>query len=413
MNPDQMKDLGFNTMLGQVQEADVVEVAANGVTLQAPVYPQYGQARGTVGLALGYGRTGAGRTGNGVGVNAFSLCTLGGTGFSYTCADVKISGSVGKYHLATTQTHHTMMGRAPVRETTLEEFKKDPKSNNPDVLISSVDHQKKRPNELNLWRSFPREGHFWNLSIDLNACIGCGACVVGCTSENNVPVVGKDEVRRSREMQWLRIDRYYSSDGTEGDYDAMEVPSSEKNLEVVFQPIMCQHCNHAPCETVCPVAATTHSTDGLNQMIYNRCVGTKFCLNNCPYKVRRFNWFNYNSSKFADVNPAQDDWGRMVLNPDVTVRSRGVMEKCSMCVQRIQEGKLKTKKKGEKLQDGEIQMACASACPTNAITFGDANDKNSKVAQLNNDPRRYYLLEELDTQPSVHYLTKVRNKKKA
>ena len=414
MNPDQMKELGFNTVLGQVQEADVVELTANGVTINAPVYPQYGQGRGTLGIALGYGRTGAGKTGNGVGVNAFPLSSFGENGLSYTCSDVQISGSVGKYHLATTQTHHTMMGRAPVRETTLEEYIKDPKSNNPDVLIASSDHKKMAPKDLNLWQSFPREGHFWNLSVDLSACIGCGACVVGCTSENNVPVVGKDEVRRSREMHWLRIDRYYSSDGQEGDYDAMEVPSTENNLEVVFQPIMCQHCNHAPCETVCPVAATTHSTDGLNQMIYNRCVGTKFCLNNCPYKVRRFNWFSYNNNdKFADVNPAYNDWERMVLNPDVTVRARGVMEKCSMCVQRIQDGKLTAKKSKQKLKDGEIQTACATACPTNAITFGDVNDENSKVAELNNDPRRYYLLEELNTQPSVHYLTKVRNKTKA
>jgi Fe-S-cluster-containing dehydrogenase component len=192
----------------------------------------------------------------------------------------------------------------------------------------------------------------------------------------------------------------------------MEEPS--ENPEVVFQPIMCQHCNHAPCETVCPVAATTHSSEGLNQMTYNRCVGTKFCLNNCPYKVRRFNWFNYNdNTDFAAVNPAQDDLGRMVLNPDVTVRARGVMEKCSMCVQRIQDGKLKAKKEGRKLKDGDITTPCSSSCPTEGIVFGDANDPESRISALKQDPRKYYLLEELNVQPNVQYMTKVRNKNKA
>jgi len=267
--------------------------------------------------------------------------------------------------------------------------------------------------ELNIWQSFDRPGHHWGLSIDLNACIGCGACVVGCSSENNVAVVGKDEVRRSREMHWIRIDRYYSSDASHEDLDGMEVPSDAENLQVSFQPIMCQHCNHAPCETVCPVVATTHSIDGLNQMVYNRCVGTKFCLNNCPYKVRRFNWFSYvNDDKFANVNPAQDDMGRMVLNPDVVVRSRGVMEKCSMCIQRIQTGKLIAKKEMRKIKDGDFQTACAAACPTHAIVFGDKNDPKSKVAQNEQDSRSYFLLEELGVQPTVHYLTKVRNENK-
>jgi len=417
MNPSQMKELGFNTILGQVQKAAVVELTVNGVAVQAPVYPQYGQAKGTIGLALGYGRTATGSAGDGVGKNAYPLTKFNlaaGMSISYSASGVSISDAVGEYTLATIQTHHTMMGRSPVRETTLEEYNDDPASNNPAVLVATADHKMKPPSEVNLWTSFTREGHFWNLSIDLNACIGCGACVVACTSENNVPVVGKDEVSRSREMHWIRIDRYYSSDAEDGNLNAMEVPSEAESLEVLFQPIMCQHCNHAPCETVCPVAATTHSVDGLNQMIYNRCVGTKFCLNNCPYKVRRFNWFSYtNNAQFADVNPAQDDWGKMVLNPDVVVRSRGVMEKCSMCIQRIQDGKLTAKKEGVKLKEGDIQMACASACPTHAIIFGDRNEESSEVTKLDADPRRYYLLEELDTQPSVHYLTKVRNKNKA
>ncbi len=419
MNPSQMKELNFNTTLGQVQEADVVEISINGTTIKAPVYPQYGQAKGTIGLAVGYGRTGSGKTGDGVGVNAYPLATFNNGNISFEPGSVEMSGSVGGYHIATIQTHHTMMGRDPVRETTLEEFETDPKSGNPETKIMTTDHLLKSPEEVNLWQSFPKEGHFWNLSIDLTACIGCGACVVSCTSENNVPVVGKDEVRRSREMHWIRIDRYYSSDEeqkpeNDRDLDEMEVPSSSGSLSVVFQPLMCQHCNHAPCETVCPVAATTHSNDGLNQMIYNRCVGTKFCLNNCPYKVRRFNWFNYkDDNKFADVNPSQDDWGRMVLNPDVVVRSRGVMEKCSMCIQRIQAGKLTAKKDRRKLVDGDIQTACAAACPTHAIKFGDVNDETSEMAELKENPRAYYLLDELNTQPSVRYLTKVRNKNKA
>lgn len=411
MNPTEMKDRGFNTVLGQVQEADVVEVTVNGVTQALPVYPQYGQTKGTLGLALGYGRAAAGKTGNNIGKNAYSLCALGDH-LEYQATDVSISGSVGKYQIATTQTHHTMMGREPVRAATLEEYITDPKAGNPEVLIASMDHKEKTPEELDLWQKFDMPGHHWGMSVDLNACIGCGTCVVSCGSENNVAVVGKDEVGRAREMQWMRIDRYYSSDTDEhGSYADQEVPSSAENLEVSFQPIMCQHCNHAPCETVCPVAATIHSVDGLNQMAYNRCVGTKFCQNNCPYKVRRFNWFSYvKDTSFADVNPAQDDMGRMVLNPEVVVRSRGVMEKCSMCIQRIQSGKLVAKKEGRKIIDGEFKTACASACPTNAITFGDKNDSKSEVAINQADPRSYFLLEELNVQPTVNYMTKIRNK---
>jgi molybdopterin-containing oxidoreductase family iron-sulfur binding subunit len=251
------------------------------------------------------------------------------------------------------------------------------------------------------------------MGIDLNSCIGCGACVVACTAENNVPVVGKDEVMRSREMHWIRIDRYYSSDADPKEHDehkdlsAMEHPSD--NPKVVFQPVMCQHCNHAPCETVCPVIATSHSSEGLNQMIYNRCVGTRYCANNCPYKVRRFNWFRYSDNAKFDYN-MNNDLGKMVLNPDVVVRSRGVMEKCSMCVQRLQEGKLIAKKAGRTVKDGDIQTACAQTCPTNAITFGDFNDKNSQISIMwKPEERSYHLLAELDVQPNVFYQTKVRN----
>ena len=268
--------------------------------------------------------------------------------------------------------------------------------------------------ELNLWNNHEVGDHHFGMSIDLNSCIGCGSCVVACTAENNVPVVGKEEVSRSREMHWIRIDRYFSSDADpkeheSGDIKAMEIPSD--NPKVVFQPVMCQHCAHAPCETVCPVIATSHSSEGMNQMIYNRCVGTRYCANNCPYKVRRFNWFRYTDNPKFDFN-MNNDLGKMVLNPDVVVRARGVMEKCSLCVQRLQEGKLVAKKQGRKVKDGEINTACAQACPTQAITFGDYKDKDSMLNKMwQPEGRSYHLLEELDVQPNVFYQTKVRNLK--
>jgi molybdopterin-containing oxidoreductase family iron-sulfur binding subunit len=257
--------------------------------------------------------------------------------------------------------------------------------------------------------------------IDLNSCTGCGACTVACQVENNVPVVGKEEVLNRREMHWLRIDRYYSSEGVENYDELMKVA---ENPEVVFQPMLCQHCNNAPCETVCPVVATTHSSEGLNQMTYNRCIGTRYCANNCPYKVRRFNWFKYfDNEKFAGVNTPMNNYlGKMVLNPDVTVRSRGVMEKCSFCVQRIQAGKVQAKKQRRRPIDGEINTACAKACPADAILFGDMNDPGSAVSQnlkiaredgrtLVKEQRAYNVLMEIGTRPNVYYLTKVRNRK--
>ena len=419
MAPAQMDEAkwGFSRLVRGNDEANIVEVTANGQTIKLPVIPQPGQAYGTIGIALGYGRTKAGKAGDNVGKNAFPFVSFSNGTFNYDVFDVQISPAAGEVHpIAATQTHHTMMGRNIVKETSLEEYKKDPKAGNPDLLLASHEG-KKRPDFLNLWEEHPVEevGHRWGMSIDLNSCIGCGSCVTACQSENNVPVVGKDEVRRSREMHWIRIDRYYTSDAVEGELTAME--RAGENPEVSFQPMLCQHCNHAPCETVCPVAATTHSNEGLNQMTYNRCIGTRYCANNCPYKVRRFNWFNYTGNdQFADVNPAQDSLARMVLNPDVVVRSRGVIEKCSFCVQRIQGGKLDAKKEGRKVIDGEIQTACASACPTSAIIFGDINDKGSNdgkgslVRTLFNNPRSYAVLEEVGTKPNVNYLTKIRNK---
>jgi len=248
--------------------------------------------------------------------------------------------------------------------------------------------------------------------IDLNSCTGCGVCTIACQAENNIPVVGKDEVLNRREMHWIRIDRYYSSDGK--DTTSLEIPSN--NPEVVFQPMMCQHCNNAPCETVCPVLATTHSSEGLNQMTYNRCIGTRYCANNCPYKVRRFNWFKYHDNKqFQDNVSMNTSLGKMVLNPDVTVRSRGVMEKCTMCIQRIQAGKLKAKLEKRKLRDGDISVACADSCPADSIVFGDMNNNESSIFKLLSSEvggRAYHVLEELSVKPNVTYLTKIRNKEK-
>ena len=425
MNPEEMKDKGFNTLMGQEQESDVIEIKSSSNTVLLPVVAQPGIPKGVIAIALGYGRTASGKTANGIGANAFPFVTFSDNTFQYNASGVSISESKSKYHIAATQTHHTMMGRQIVKEATLEEYKKDSKAGNEDLLYATnltntVIEGKASAKELDLWGNFENNNHFWNMAIDLNSCIGCGSCVISCTAENNVPVVGKDEVRRSREMHWMRIDRYYSSDMNEevaekngvGAIDKflkMEVPATSDTLEVVFQPVMCQHCNHAPCETVCPVLATTHSLEGLNQMTYNRCIGTRYCANNCPYKVRRFNWFRYNENVEFDFN-MYDDLGKMVLNPDVTVRSRGVMEKCSMCIQRIQSGKLESKKNSSRPKDGSIKTACQQACPTNAITFGDFNDQQSEVRKAWNNERKYQLLEEVGTQPSVFYLTKIRNK---
>ena len=405
-------------------EGTVIEVKTGDTKIKGPVLLQPGMMDETLAIAVGYGRTKAGKAGNNIGVNAYPLVNIVNGAMNYIVTGVSVTKTPDDlYQLATTQTHHTMMGREIVKETSFAEWLKDDKSGNEKEKIASP-YGMQEAAKLDLWATekdpgHPKMNHFWNMSIDLNSCIGCGACVVACTVENNVPVVGKDEIGRSREMHWIRIDRYYSSDtnkenakekglGKLSMYAEMEKPAAD-NPEVVFQPVMCQHCNHAPCETVCPVVATTHSMEGLNMMAYNRCVGTRYCANNCPYKVRRFNWFRYNDNEQFPYNQ-YDNLGKMVLNPDVVVRSRGVMEKCTMCVQRIQYGKLEAKKAGERPKDGAIKTACAQACPTNAITFGDSLDKSSEVVKAVADPRTYSLLEELNTQPSVYYQTKVRNK---
>ena len=396
-------------------QGNIVSIKSGNVSAKVPVVIQPGQTAGTVSLAVGYGRTAAGKTADKIGVNAYPFVTISGNSLRYS-APVEISKTVDEdYLFAATQTHHTMMGRAIVKETTLEEFIKNPNAGNEPELLeikAGKDIKKERTENVTLWTEHEIGNHHWGLSIDLNSCIGCGACVVACTAENNVSVVGKDEVRRSREMHWMRIDRYYSSDADpkeheKGDIKLMEIPSDMP--KVVYQPVMCQHCNHAPCETVCPVIATSHSSEGLNQMTYNRCVGTRYCANNCPYKVRRFNWFQYSDNAKFDFN-TNNDLGKMVLNPDVVVRSRGVMEKCSMCVQRIQEGKLNAKKEGRQVKEGEVNTACAQTCPTQAITFGDYNRKDSAINTMwKPEERSYHLLGELNVQPNVFYQTKVRN----
>jgi len=400
----------------------VISIKAGNKELKLPVLVIPGMNESTIAVALGYGRTKTlGKAAEGVGQNAYPFVQLVNGTMMYGAVDVTVASAGETTQVAGTQIHHTLMGREIVKETNLENYKKNPKSGNHDDMLVTHSGVKKAAT-IDLWDEFDRPGHKWGMTIDLNSCIGCGNCVVSCTAENNVAVVGKAQVMNTREMHWLRIDRYYSSDmskevakeegvGAIDMYLDMENPAHE-NPKVVFQPIMCQHCNHAPCENVCPVLATNHSSDGLNQMTYNRCVGTRYCANNCPFKVRRFNWFNYNGNKDYAFNPAQDDLGRMVLNPDVVVRSRGVMEKCSMCVQRIQEGKLDAKKAEAPLKDGAIKTACQQSCPTSAIYFGDLNDANSEIAKLRKeeaDGRNYFLLEELGVKPTVSYLTKVRN----
>ncbi|QHL87103.1 TAT-variant-translocated molybdopterin oxidoreductase [Nibribacter ruber] len=392
-----------------VEQNDILRITAKGKSIELPALVQPGQAKGTVGIAIGYGRTHAGQAANNVGANVYPLVSVVDNGLVY--ANTVTLEKVGADKpIAQTQTHHTVMGRIVVQESTLKQYQKDPKSVTEYIRIATPEGPQK-PQAVSLWQDYEYKDHHWGMVIDLNSCIGCGACTIGCQVENNVAVVGKQEVLNRREMHWLRIDRYYSSDATRenGGFEKMEDPS--ENPTVIFQPMLCQHCNHAPCETVCPVAATMHSSEGLNQMVYNRCVGTRYCANNCPYKVRRFNWFNYANNDKFDYN-MNNDLGKMVLNPDVTVRSRGVMEKCSFCVQRIQAGKLEAKKEGRRPKDGEVVTACAQACPTNAIVFGDMLDPNSQVSQILNrekGERAFHVLEELNTQPNVTYLTKIRN----
>ena len=403
----------------------VVEIKVNGKTIKLPALIIPGTHKDTVGIAVGYGRDKkVGRTvvdnnGQLVGANVFPFAAIadGSVSFDITEVDLKLTDE--KYPVALTQTHNiynTDQGNRieVMKELTFAQYKKNPKE-----VLEEREHELKPygglenfKEEGTIYKPIDKPGIKWGMSIDLNACNGCGACVVACTAENNVAVVGKPEVLRFHDMQWLRIDRYYTG--------------NLENPTVVFQPLMCQHCDNAPCENVCPVAATNHSSEGLNQMTYNRCIGTRYCANNCPYKVRRFNWadysgadsFKHNQDELNDtVHYMNDDLTRMVLNPDVTVRSRGVIEKCSFCVQRLQDGKLKAKKESRPLETGgegkqwDLKVACQQSCPTNAIVFGNANDSKSAVSvhRTSNNNRIFYSLEQLHVLPNVSYLAKVRN----
>ncbi|MFV0530807.1 MAG: TAT-variant-translocated molybdopterin oxidoreductase [Flavobacteriales bacterium] len=420
--------LNTNVMDGAMNGGYVNLTIGKTVIKKIPVLVQPGQAKGSIGLALGYGQhspklaEAIGQKDT-IGVNAYPAYQ----NFSKTQA-VSFEKVSGEHEFACIQLQNTLMGRDKImREVTLEDFiNEKPEVWNPAETLATH-NGKEHVSTVDLWTSFDRSsGHHFNMSIDLSACTGCGACVISCTAENNVPVVGKHEVRVSRDMQWLRVDRYYSADATFKEdaeraenfsglwenlsgYGELEIPA--ENPQVAFQPVMCQHCNHAPCETVCPVAATSHGKQGQNQMAYNRCVGTRYCANNCPYKIRRFNWFNYANNDQFNFN-MNDDMGRMVLNPDVAVRSRGVMEKCSMCIQMTQETILKAKKEGRAVKTDEFKVACSTACPTDAIVFGDINNKKDEVYAKLQDKRQYYLLEHVGTKPNMFYQVKVRNEKK-
>ena len=368
----------------ELVDGDVVALSsADGkARIELPVVIQPGLPDQAVAVALGYGRTRAGKVGNGIGANAFPFRPAV-EGFARNARhDVRLEKTGRIEPLARTQQHFSLEGRDIIREVAVADL-----GRGFDGLLAPEP-------AADLWPEHEKPEHFWGMAIDLSACTGCSACLIACQAENNVAVVGKDEVARGREMHWLRIDRYY--DG------------GQDEIRSLHQPMMCQHCDHAPCETVCPVLATVHSSDGLNQQVYNRCIGTRYCANNCPYKVRRFNWFQYAENDRFDYT-MNGELPRMVLNPDVGIRSRGVMEKCSMCIQRIQAGKLDAKRRGDALRDGAIETACQQACPADAIVFGDGADPQSTLSERRRDPRFYRVLEEVGTRPGVGYLAKVRN----
>ncbi|CAL1521319.1 TAT-variant-translocated molybdopterin oxidoreductase [Chitinophaga sp. MM2321] len=398
----------FSMQLGDDYEINadkkVLKIKANGKEIELPLLIVPGIHPDVVAIAVGYGHsTNTGRAAGLIGKNAYPLVASNGQTRDYFSIDATVEATGEKYPIGLTQTHNSYEGRPIVKETTLEEFIKNPVEVNADRLELKKFGKDFRK-DATLYPNYSYPGIKWGMSIDLNTCFGCGACTIACQAENNVSVVGKEEVIKAHEMHWIRIDRYFSGD--------------ENNPEVVFQPMLCQHCDNAPCENVCPVGATNHSSEGLNQMAYNRCIGTRYCANNCPYKVRRLNWRDWNGAdsfenNLYDVADMNDNLTRMVLNPDVVVRSRGVMEKCSFCVQRLQEAKLDAKKAGHPMKDGAAKTACQQACGADAIVFGNINDKNSEIYKIRNEEqteRMYYVLEETHVLPSISYLAKIRNK---
>jgi molybdopterin-containing oxidoreductase family iron-sulfur binding subunit len=359
-----------------VASGQMVELRAGGRSLQIPVWLSMGHSPDTITLNLGYGRTRAGRVGNGTGFNVNVLRTAGAQDF---LTGVTLERIDGTYELACTQDHWSLEGRNIVRVGTADQFAADP------AFAQKQEHL--AVNGISMLPQYKYDGYAWGMTIDQNVCTGCNSCVVACQAENNVPVVGKSQVLNGREMHWLRVDRYYTGD--------LDTP------ETYHQPMPCQQCESAPCEVVCPVAATVHNEEGLNDMVYNRCVGTRYCSNNCPYKVRRFNFLLYQDWTTESI--------KLQRNPDVTVRSRGVMEKCTYCVQRINHARVNAKLEDREIRDGEVLTACQAACPTDAIVFGNINDPQSRVAQSKKSPLNYALLAELNTKPRTSYLAVVRN----
>ncbi|MCG9873874.1 MAG: TAT-variant-translocated molybdopterin oxidoreductase [Leptospiraceae bacterium] len=382
---------------------DMASITVNGKSVELPTYVQPGLHKDAIAIALGYGRTGAGSIGNGVGKSVIHMLQLGENGLVTSGFSAKVEKLGKKYKLATTQTHNMMSPefiagtkwdeRPLILSAKIQEYKENPKSGIPEPEIPKILKDGKLVLSSGVNPGFEYTGYRWGMAVDLTQCTGCGACVTACSIENNVPAVGRDEVRVGREMHWMRIDRYFIGD-----------PDKPESLEIAHQPVMCQHCENAPCETVCPVAATVHGSEGTNDMVYNRCVGTRYCSNNCPYKVRRFNWMEHWTGTEKAKAPRN-----LGLNPEITVRARGVMEKCNFCASRVAEKKIKAKNQGRKLVDGEIKSACQETCPSDAIVFGDINNPESKVSKLIKDPRSYKILEYLNVGPSVSYLSRIRS----
>ena len=364
-----------------LRNGDLVDLRYRGATARLPVFIVPGHPAESVTVFFGYGRRNAGRVGNAVGeaerFNAFLLRTSDAPWFG---RGLEVSKVGENYPIVTVQEHQAMEGRYPVRAATLEAYKAQPS------IIHEMGHTP--PRTMTLYPEHEYKGYKWGMAIDLTACFGCGACTVACVAENNIPVVGKYQVGRNREMHWIRVDHYYSGDN-------LDNPQSH------HQPVPCMQCENAPCEVVCPVAATAHSSEGLNDMVYNRCVGTRYCSNNCPYKVRRFNFLLYSDWNTQSLYPQR--------NPDVTVRSRGVMEKCTYCVQRINQARVDAKREDRQIRDGEVVTACQAVCPAEAIVFGDLNDSNSQVNKLKAQERNYGVLEDLNTRPRTTYLAALRN----